>query len=63
VDDRCARANDPDPLILKRVKDQLIDHVTSTGEIEQRVEERHRWKDGFDDWYRAVIPIEDVPKP
>jgi hypothetical protein len=50
-------------LTLKRIKDLLIDHVASTGEIEQRVEERHRWKDEFDYWYRAVIPVEDIPKP
>jgi hypothetical protein len=50
-------------LTLKGIKYLLMDHVVSTGQIEQRVEERHRWKDEFDYWYRAVIPIEDVPRP
>jgi hypothetical protein len=35
-------------LNLKRIKNVLIDHVQSTGEIEQRVEKRERWKDEFD---------------
>ncbi len=50
-------------LTLKGIQYLLVEHVVSTGDIEQRVEERHRWKDEFDYWYRAVIPIEDVPRP
>ncbi|MGA2702443.1 MAG: hypothetical protein ABSH35_15280 [Isosphaeraceae bacterium] len=50
-------------LTLKGIKAILIDYVCSSGDIEQRREERHRWKDEYDFWYRAVIDVEDIPKP
>jgi len=50
-------------LTLKGIKAILIDHVCSSGDLEQRREERHPWKDEHDFWYRAVIDLEDIPKP
>ena len=50
-------------LTLKGIKVLLIEHIEKTGDIEQRPEERHRWKDEYDFWYRAIIDVEDVPKP
>ena len=50
-------------LTLKGIKLILTDFVCSSGNLEQRVEERPPWKDEYDFWYRAVIDLEDVPKP
>ncbi len=50
-------------LTLKGIKNLLIEHAEKTDDIEQRKEERHRWRDEYDFWYRAVIDVEDVPKP
>jgi hypothetical protein len=50
-------------LTPKGIKQLLIEHVEKTDNIEQRREDRHRWKDEYDFWYRAVIHVEDVPKP
>ena len=50
-------------LTLKGIKLLLVEHVEKTDGIEQRREERHRWKDEYDFWYRAVIDVEDLPKP
>lgn len=50
-------------LTPKRIKMLLIEHVEQTVDIEQRREERHPWRDEYDFWYRAVIDVEDVPKP
>jgi hypothetical protein len=50
-------------LTPKGIKILLIQHVERTGQIEQKPEERHPWKDEHDFWYRALIDIEDVPKP
>ena len=50
-------------LTLKGIKQVLIDHVCGSGALEQRREERHPWKDEYDFWYRAVIDLEDIPRP
>ena len=50
-------------LTPKGIKLLLTDFVCSSGDLEQRVEERPPWKDYYDFWYRAVIDLEDVPKP